>query len=446
MSNSSPLRWFFLVLFLPLLFVTACTAVDDPPPTIPPTPTNTPTIQPTLQPTRQPTATSPATVLASPTPLAEPVERPLYYLGHLLDETTSDFVSSGGFVTYYIQDLHTGETLVRDPGVAVSGTSLVKIPILIEAYRTFDNAPNSYHTKLMTETIELSSNYGANLLLGFISGDEDPYHGTDALTTRLRELGLYNTFIAAPYDSIPREGRPVTFITPANSRLDITTNPDLNMQTTAEDLGQLLSWLYACSQGVQETPLAQINGELTSDGCTAVIDLLARNNLGSLLEAGVPEDVPVAHKHGWIGDTHGDAGLILAEDAPYVMVVLLHKPGWLEWGDSSPLIAEMSRLAYGHFTDPQSLYPADLIVAEPTAVVLANPLPDLPRAIVVGTQGIGLRLRQSPGGAEIAILPEGSIVVLLDEAPRDVNGTAWREVQASTGETGWVGADYLLTD
>lgn len=448
MSSTSFLRLIFRGGWLGLLVwvMTACTAVSPTPaptsqPTLPATsqPTTPPTPQPSHTPTSQPTS-------QPPTPTPEPTPPPLHYLGYLLDETTQEFVNSGGFVTYYLQDMRTGEILARDASVAVSGTSLVKIPILIEAYRAFDNQPNSYHTKLMTETIELSSNYGANLLLGFISGDEDPYHGTDELTARMRQMGLFNTFIAAPYDSIPRAGRPLTFITPANSRLDITTNLDPNMQTTAEDLGQLLAWLYACSQGEADTPLARIEGVLSLAGCTAVIDLLARNNIGSLIEEGVPEGVPVAHKHGWIGDTHGDAGLILAEEAPYSLVVLLHKPGWLEWGESSPLIAEMSRLAYTHFTAPTELYPADFVVPQPTAVATPNLLPDLPRAIVINTQGIGLRLRQTPGGAEITVLPEGSIVALLDDAPRDVNGTLWREVQTATGETGWVGADYLQTE
>ncbi|MCA9981857.1 MAG: serine hydrolase, partial [Anaerolineales bacterium] len=233
--------------------------------------------------------------------------------------------------------------------------------------------------------------------------------------------------------------------TPANSRLDVTTNPDPNMQTTARDLGQLLGWVYACAQGDETTPLASYAEGLVAGDCTAVLNLMTGNNIDSLIEEGVPESVPIAHKHGWIGDTHGDAGVVFAPDGAYVIVMLLHKPDWLEWEESSPLMAEISRLAYGHFTHPEALYPADLVLAEPTAVV-TTPTPDLPRAIVTGTQGIGLRLRQTPGGAEIAILPEGSVVLLLDSAPRDVNGTPWREVQTGAGETGWVGADYLITE
>lgn len=364
----------------------------------------------------------------------------------MIDEATRDFVSSGGLVSLYVQDLQTGDILVRDPDVAVAGMSLVKIPIMVETYRVLDGEPNVYHTKLLTETAELSGNYSANLLLGLVSGDDDPYNGTDAVTASLRQWGLYNTFLAAPYDSIPREGRPVTFVTPANSRLDVTTNPDPNMQTTARDLGQLLSWVYACAQGDVDTPLSTYAAGLTGGDCTAVLNLMTRNNIDSLIEAGVPDSVPIAHKHGWIGDTHGDAGVVFAPGGAYVVVMLLHKPEWLEWDESSPLMAEMSRLAYVHFTDPASLYPPDFALPEPTAVS-ATATPDLPSAIVTGTQGIGLRLRQTPGGTEIAILPEGSVVRLAtDEAPREVNGTTWRKVQTATGETGWVGADYLITE
>jgi beta-lactamase class A len=443
MSKFSPVTW-LLWGWLWSVLVVGCTAVSPTPiptPSPSPTATNQPTLTPTTEPTPSPTN--------QPTlqPTIPPTPPPLYYLGYQLDEATAPFRESGGLVTYYIQDLRTGETLVHDPDIAVAGTSMVKIPILIEAYRTFNGTPNSYHTKLLTETAELSGNYSANLLLGFISGDDDPYNGTDALTARLRELGLYNTFIAAPYDSLVRPGRPLTFITPANSRLDVTTNPDPNMQTTAWDMGTLLSWLYACSQGDMSTPLTMVAEGLSAEGCTAVLTLMTRNKIESLIEEGVPAGVPIAHKHGWIGDTHGDAGIVLAEDAPYVIVMMLHKPGWLEWGESSPLMAEISRLTYTHFTDPTALYPANLALPEPTpAPENLNPLPDLPRAIVINTQGIGLRLRQTPGGNEIAILPEGSVVILLEEAPREVDGTLWRQVQSGNGDIGWVGADYLLTD
>lgn len=425
------------------LWLTACSTAVTPPPaapsSIPPSytpaasPTNTPTLSPTPPPTLSPTSTS--------TPL--PTPRPdLTYLGAVVDEATQTFRGKGGVVSLYVQDLQTGQELIRDPDIAFAGMSLLKIPILIETFRTLDGRPNIYHTQLMTETMALSGNYTANLLLGLISGDDDPYNGTDVVTGRLRQLGLYSTFMAAPYDSIPREGRPTTFLTPANSRLDINTNPDLNMQMTVREVGLLLSWLYNCAQE-EQTPLHNLGGSLTAEDCQQALQIMTLNEIGSLIEEGVPDGVPIAHKHGWIGDTHGDAGVIFSPAGDYVLVVILYRPQWLEWEESSPIIANISRLAYVHF-NAAAPYPAEMVVNIPTTVP-ASPTPDLPRAIVYGTSGIGLRLRQTPAGAEMAILPEGSVVLLLDEPAVEQDGTTWRKIRSVLGEEGWVGADYLIT-
>ena len=66
------------------------------------------------------------------------------------------------------------------------------------------------------------------------------------------------------------------------------------------------------------------------------------------------------------------------------------------------------------------------------------------RAIVDGTSGSGLTLRESPGGAEVSILPDGTILTLLDdEEPMEANGFIWRKVRSVSQEEGWVVEDFL---
>jgi hypothetical protein len=125
----------------------------------------------------------------------------------------------------------------------------------------------------------------------------------------------------------------------------------------------------------------------------------------------------------------------------------LYTPTWLEWSIASPLFAEISRLAYAHFNDPQA-YPDDVLAAAPAVSPTPTPLPtpNLPQAIVFGTQGIGLTLRDAPAGREITILPEGTVVSLLEVEPVELNGVSWRNVRTSAGEEGWVGADFLVSE
>jgi hypothetical protein len=71
------------------------------------------------------------------------------------------------------------------------------------------------------------------------------------------------------------------------------------------------------------------------------------------------------------------------------------------------------------------------------------PTPVVCRAIVDGTAGSGLTLRDAPSGAEVSILPDGSILTLEDEEPVEVNTFIWRKVRSPALEEGWVVEEFL---
>ncbi|UCC53617.1 MAG: SH3 domain-containing protein [Anaerolineaceae bacterium] len=70
--------------------------------------------------------------------------------------------------------------------------------------------------------------------------------------------------------------------------------------------------------------------------------------------------------------------------------------------------------------------------------------PAICRAIVDGTSGNGLTLRVDPGGDEIAVLPDGSVLTVLDDVPVESGGFVWRKVRVVGGEEGWVAQDFLV--
>lgn len=250
----------------------------------------------------------------------------------------------------FVMDLQTGEELRINADVPLSGLSILKIGIFIEAYRALDRPPNEYEENLFYETAVLSSNYGANLLLHIIAGEDNTYEGAAKLTESFQRLGLVNTFMAIPYDANFVPNRPQTYVTPANSQANIPTRPDIARQTTAEDMGTLLSMLYYCSKGGGAL-LAIYPGQITPEECQAIIDLMVQNVEGNLIRLGVPEEVPVSHKHGW-GDglTHGDAGIVFSPDGDYVIVTYLHQPsGFIVSDFSFPVLWEISRLTYNYF-------------------------------------------------------------------------------------------------
>ena len=126
--------------------------------------------------------------------------------------------------------------------------------------------------------------------------------------------------------------------------------------------------------------------------------------------------------------------------------------------------------AIGYFIyERQTIVPATAVDAEgaPDGVVTVTPTvfleqfpptvtatPDIPqptvtatavvcRAIIEGTSGNGLTLRTEPGGDEITVLPDGSVLTVLEDEPVEVNGFIWRKVRVVGGDEGWVAEQFL---
>ncbi|MFZ0544731.1 MAG: serine hydrolase [Candidatus Promineifilaceae bacterium] len=255
-----------------------------------------------------------------------------------------------GTGSIFVMDLQTGEEININSDIAVTGTSILKIAIFVEAYRVIDGTPNDYQQQLFLDTAAHSSNYSANLLLHELAGEPNTYAGADILTESMRELGLVNTFIAVPFDVVtPPSYRQITYVTPANSRSDGLPNIDPSRQTTAEDIGTLLSMIYYCSKGGGAL-LAVYPDELTPSECQAIIDLMVLNEEGNLIRYGVPEGTIVSHKHGWAEATHGDAGIVYTPGGDFVIVEYLSGTGdWLEAGISFPILREIARATYNYF-------------------------------------------------------------------------------------------------
>ena len=116
----------------------------------------------------------------------------------------------------------------------------------------------------------------------------------------MQALGLENTFLAG-YFAV---GSPILKIikTPGNERSDVSTQPDPYNQTTPSEMGELLSDVYFCARDGGGTLTAVFPEEITQGECQKMLDLLAQDKTGSLIQEGVPDGTRVAHKHGWIQD------------------------------------------------------------------------------------------------------------------------------------------------
>lgn len=394
--------------------------------------------------TSQPTATAAPptpTLTITPAPFSPP---DIGYLAAAIEETLANF---DGLSSYVIIDLVRGNRLDHNADLAISGMSLLKVPIVVQTYRHLNTSPDLEQTKLITQTVSMSSNYSANLLMEMMAGTGNTYTAVTSFTDQMRQLGLYNTFITVPFDSDPRPEQLTTQITPANQRPGPSARPDPYRQTTVGDLTTLLAWVYECARSDSGPLRQQYPDELSQAECAEILDVMRLNALSNLLTEGLPPGTPISHKVGWIGTTHGDIAIVYGPEQDYLIGLVLYGDTWLEWDRSAPLFERISELAYRHFNDPGA-YSAELL-AQPPAVSstpTAVPTPDLPQALVFGTQGIGLKLRATPGGAELLVLPEGSLVGLLPTAPVEQGGVTWQQVRTAAGQEGWVGAAYLIVE
>lgn len=292
-----------------------------------------------------------AHLVVQPRPPARPE---INLLTRLLVNRLQDFMQeTGGVASVFILDLETGEEVAINVDVAMSGMDMLKVPIVLQTYATLDHAPTFTQQKLISETLVTRPDHiSANELLNVIAGQDDPFLGGDLVTEGLQKLGLVNTFMLAPYDEDSRPGKKA-LETPANSVEGLRTDPTTLMQTTAEDIGVLLSMIYYCAQGTGGTLKAVYPEQITQEECQELLAYMQANSIGSLIEEGVPPGTAIAHRHGWMSDTHGDAGIVFSPGGDYVIVEFLYKPDWLEWEISAPLLADVSRAAYNYFNFDQ---------------------------------------------------------------------------------------------
>ncbi|MGW8224728.1 MAG: serine hydrolase [Anaerolineales bacterium] len=275
-----------------------------------------------------------------------------------------DIAEFEGLVGLYLEDLQTGdeinfaysqgEEFPTNPDVAFTSASIIKIPIMVSTYRRLEDDSDSEATRLIEEMIVKSGNDPADWLMDRVI---DPFNGPLEVTDDMQALGLENTFLAGEfYPGAPLLG---TFQTPANQRTDINTDPDVYNQTTPSDIGMLLEDIYQCNQSGEGNLLAVFPDQFTQEECQAMINYLGRNEIGLLIEAGVPDGTPVAHKHGWVTyfgimNTLGDAGIVYTPGGNYVLSVFLYNPDQLIWEPASELVAVLSEAIYNYFNQVSS--------------------------------------------------------------------------------------------
>jgi hypothetical protein len=281
-------------------------------------------------------------------------------LERVLDAFTASFP---GFASFYVHDMVNGDEANVDGDVSFSGMSTMKIAIAAAVMRKLDGGikaddPLSYEVgQWLDYALGESNNYAANLLLRWL-GDGDVTAGTRNFTEFVTSLGFSSTYMQSGYDVDTRlPERP----TPGNQQSEWDTDPDTNIQSTAVEMGRILSAIYECTQG-KGVLIATYPAEITPDECWQILFYMTHDQFQELVWGGLPDLTQrwIVHKHGFAFESHSDVALVWGPAGPYVVSIFLYRRGWMDWETSNNTMQQASRIIWNFFEFRNKLAEGDV--------------------------------------------------------------------------------------
>jgi len=271
--------------------------------------------------------------------------------------TVSDF---DGVIGFYMADLQTGEEIhfainnkqeiAVDPDIAFTASSTIKVAIVASYLINRGSNLDAGTSEIISRVLGKSDNSATDLVLRAIEANTGPL----VVTQNMRTIGLNSTFINGYFflGAPPLSARPIT---PGNSRVDITTDPDPYSQTTSAEMGALLADIYNCAQNSGGALIAAFPDKVSPATCQLLIDFMAQDKLGSLIQGGVPDGTLVPHKHGYVPASDGvvrdtsDVGIVYTPGGNFVLSIYTYHPVNNVWDIVNPLIGDLTKAVYNYF-------------------------------------------------------------------------------------------------
>jgi beta-lactamase class A len=258
-------------------------------------------------------------------------------------------VAHKGHVAVFAKNLATGETVSLDADTPVRTASVIKLPIMVEAFlevkegkrhfddpillrdgeKTFGSGAFHFMHDGLPLTLEdtiwnmmiFSDNTATNLMIEAL--------GTAAVNERMKRLGLEGTWL------FKKIGKPATEPMPADQK-------QFGLgKTTARDMGRLLEWLARCGPGDESL-------------CRKMIWIMRnqqdRTMLARHLETQdtTEQETPsyVAAKLGALNQVRNDVGIVYSKAGPIVIAAFTwdnEDQSWTPDNEALRLIAALAR-------------------------------------------------------------------------------------------------------
>jgi len=295
------------------------------------------------------------------------VPPPLITPGVLLPPLEARLATFPGLTSLLLKDLDTGKVLYdANMDYVLSGMSLSKIGIMVEVYRYYKGEVDEQtHQELMDMLGSQSCNPCANRLLAAVGGGS-AHAGAKKVTDTMHRLGLANFRLCAPFRVVDR-GPEGTLVLASwlGTPLPEEQKPgyDPCVKATPREIASLVEMIY---QGTQDQGLLRdaYPSIFSPQVCQDMIDIMASNDLRNMLGAGIPDEVKLAHKHGFSGydvpwgDTRAEVGIVFSPGATYLIAFYIWQDTpWINWGINQPLYRDVSNMIYNYFNVDEPFWP-----------------------------------------------------------------------------------------
>ncbi len=253
-----------------------------------------------------------------------------------------------GDVAVCIRQLETGEQFVWRGDEIQPTASLIKMPVMVAAYRMVDGKELDPAKMIALEETDkvpgsgiLTTHFSSGLQLSLRDAIRLMIRYSDNTATNLvvDEIGLPTT--AATMESL---GFPQTRLNSKVYRGETSIAPDRSKlyglgSTTANETVNLLEQLHKGTAA-------------SAESCKAILDHLLACDDKTMLVSQLPDGIKVAHKSGAVSESRCNAGIIYGPKGPFAICVLTTNNKDKSWKDDNAahvLIAKIARSAFDHF-------------------------------------------------------------------------------------------------
>ncbi|CAN5596943.1 hypothetical protein BH23GEM10_BH23GEM10_10890 [soil metagenome] len=283
---------------------------------------------------------------APATPGAPPAQAFVSHLDGLQRAVEARIAQESGTHGVAIIDIETGRTLGVNDRLVFHAASTMKVPILLELYRRA--AAGEIDVDADTEVMNVFRSIADGSAYSLSADGDSDASLYERIGTRvpLRELARLmivrssnlaaNTLIDVLDAARVRETTDRVGGTGVNVLRGVEDGPaysaGMNNTTTARGLANVLASIARCDV-------------LPGPACSEVRETLAGQEFSDMIPAGLPAGTRVANKTGWLTDVQHDGAIVLPEQSPPFVIVVLTE-GAADRAVAKQVGADVARLAW----------------------------------------------------------------------------------------------------